>query len=125
MYVQVNFGCTAVYDICCNLQKSCNPRPGRLDLQRDERYFLRQIVQGFTVNGQISTADEEESFVDKCIFVEGNANETDIVTYEGEDVETILIGFRMEEMHVLNCGYVTVAVVAVKVTDAAGTGCDK
>lgn len=58
--------------------------------------------------------DEEESFVDKCIYVEGNANETEIVAYEDEEVETILIGFRMEEMHIMNCGYVTVGAVPAK-----------
>lgn len=70
---------------------------------------MRKNVQGFTVNGQIGNkTDVEESYSDKCVYVEGNENKTTIVQYEGENVETILIGFHMEDMHILNCGYVAV-----------------
>ncbi|CAN0136813.1 unnamed protein product [Pylaiella littoralis] len=61
-------------------------------------------LNGFTVDGQIGDADEEESYVDKCVFVEGNANETTTVEYNGESVETILIGFVMTGVTIRNCG---------------------
>lgn len=55
--------------------------------------------------------EEEESFVDKCIWIEGKEEPT-TVAFGGSEVETSLIGFHMEDMTIRNCG--CVAVVSVQ-----------
>ena len=62
-------------------------------------------TQGFTVDGWLNDIDEEESFVDKCIWVEGQDKPT-MVAYRGSEVETSLIGTVIEDMRIQNCGYV-------------------
>ncbi|CAM9214371.1 unnamed protein product [Ectocarpus sp. 8 AP-2014] len=51
-------------------------------------------LKGFTVEGQIGTELTEDSYVLKCIYVQG----------PGSDSSTFLDGFVMEEMAVQNCG---------------------
>ncbi|CBN76927.1 FirrV-1-B30 precursor [Ectocarpus siliculosus] len=60
-------------------------------------------LRGFTIDGQIDDADHEDSFVDKCIFVEGQAAPED-VEYDGRTVETALIGTVIDSMKIQNCG---------------------
>lgn len=61
-------------------------------------------VQGFTVDGHLDDKQEEESFVDKCIWVEGQ-DKPEFVAYRGKAVETSLIGVVVEDMKIKNCGY--------------------
>ncbi|CAN0109758.1 unnamed protein product, partial [Sphacelaria rigidula] len=61
------------------------------------------IEQGFTVDGHLDDLEEEESYVDKCIWIEGKEKPT-TVAYHGSEVETSLIGFHMEDMTIMNCG---------------------
>ncbi|CAM9436746.1 unnamed protein product [Ectocarpus sp. 8 AP-2014] len=51
-------------------------------------------LKGFTVEGQIGTELTEDSYVLKCIYVQG----------PGSDSSTFLDGFVLEEMAVQNCG---------------------
>ncbi|CAM9649445.1 unnamed protein product [Ectocarpus sp. 4 AP-2014] len=51
-------------------------------------------LKGFTVEGQIGTEVTEDSYVLKCIYVQG----------PGSDSTAFLDGFVMEEMVVQNCG---------------------
>lgn len=60
-------------------------------------------LRGFTVDGHLDSKEEEESFVDKCIWVEGLGEPT-TQAYRGSTVETSLIGFVMDGMTVMNCG---------------------
>ena len=52
------------------------------------------LAQGFSVDGQHDSADEMDSFVSKCVMVDGNA--------ESED--DALEGFVMKDMLVQSCG---------------------
>ena len=63
------------------------------------------IQQGFTIDGHLNGLDEEEDYVDKCIFVEGQDAPTDL-PIGGTTVKSSLIGFHVTEMHIHNCGYV-------------------
>ncbi|CAM9834424.1 unnamed protein product, partial [Ectocarpus fasciculatus] len=60
-------------------------------------------LRGFTIDGQLDDIDQEESFVDKCIFVEGQAAPED-VEYDGRTVETALIGTVIDNTKIQNCG---------------------
>ncbi|CAM9741543.1 unnamed protein product, partial [Sphacelaria rigidula] len=60
-------------------------------------------LRGFTIDGHLDDQEIEESFVDKCIWVEGLDKPT-TVEYRGKSVETSLIGFSMYDMHIRNCG---------------------
>ncbi|CAB1115742.1 unnamed protein product [Ectocarpus sp. CCAP 1310/34] len=51
-------------------------------------------LEGFSVDGKISDDDEAESYVDKCVFVEGTSTSGD------ERLE----GFVMQDVYVQNCG---------------------
>lgn len=64
-----------------------------------------QIIQGFTVDGWLNDIDEEDSFVDKCIWVEGQDKPTTVM-YGGREVESSLIGTVIEDMRIQNCGCV-------------------
>lgn len=63
------------------------------------------MEQGFTIDGWLNDIDEEDSFVDKCIWVEGQDKPT-TVGYLGREVETSLIGTVIEDMKIQNCGCV-------------------
>ena len=60
--------------------------------------------QGFTVDGHLNGLDEEEDYVDKCIFVEGQDAPTDL-PIAGTTVKSSLIGFHVSNMYIHNCGY--------------------
>eukprot|EP00752_Nemacystus_decipiens_P009246 g8259.t1 len=60
-------------------------------------------LRGFTVDGWLNDIDEEDSFVDKCIWVEGQDKPTTL-TYGGREVESSLIGTVIEDMRIQNCG---------------------
>lgn len=61
--------------------------------------------QGFTVDGWLDDEDREESFVDKCIWVEGK-DKPKQDSYRGSKVKTSLIGTVVEDMRIQNCGYI-------------------
>ena len=67
--------------------------------------------QGFTVDGHLNGLDEEEDYVDKCVFVEGQDAPTDL-PIAGTTVESSLIGFHVSDMYIHNCGYVGCAEAA-------------
>ena len=67
--------------------------------------------QGFTVDGHLNGLDEEEDYVDKCVFVEGQDAPTDLLI-AGTTVESSLIGFHVSDMYIHNCGYVGCAEAA-------------
>ena len=48
--------------------------------------------------------DEEEDYVDKCIWIEGQDAPTDL-PIAGTTVKSSLIGFRVSDMYIHNCGY--------------------
>ncbi|CAM9380859.1 unnamed protein product, partial [Laminaria digitata] len=52
------------------------------------------LLQGFTVDGKVGSADKAESYVYKCIYVQ--AMET--------DADAPLVGFVMEGLTIKNCG---------------------
>eukprot|EP00903_Cladosiphon_okamuranus_P016219 g14966.t1 len=60
-------------------------------------------LRGFTVDGWLNDIDEEDSFVDKCIWVEGQDAPTTVM-YRGQEVKTSLIGTVIEDMKIQNCG---------------------
>lgn len=47
----------------------------------------------------------EESYVDKCIWVEGQDAPTTL-SYGGQEVESSLIGTVIDDMKIQNCGWV-------------------
>ncbi|CAN0362777.1 unnamed protein product [Scytosiphon promiscuus] len=51
----------------------------------------------------MSDEDREESFIDKCIWVEGQDDPKD-VQYGGRTVKSSLIGTVIEDMKIQNCG---------------------
>ncbi|CAN0397052.1 unnamed protein product, partial [Scytosiphon promiscuus] len=60
-------------------------------------------LEGFTIDGHLNGLDEEEDYVDKCIFVEGQDAPTDL-PIAGTTVKSSLIGFHVMNMHIHNCG---------------------
>lgn len=62
-----------------------------------------KITQGFTIDGQLDDEDVEESYIDKCIFVEGQAAPT-MLTHQGQEVESALIGTVIDGLKIQNCG---------------------
>ena len=70
--------------------------------------MVTHTYQGFTVDGQLVDKggdEEEDDFVDKCIWVE-SLEPAKMVTYAGKEVETAIIGTVIEDMKIHNCGYV-------------------
>lgn len=64
---------------------------------------LARTDQGFTIDGHLDDKEEEESYVDKCIWVEGQ-DEPTMVPHSGREVESSLIGTVIEDMKIQNCG---------------------
>ncbi|CAN0559810.1 unnamed protein product, partial [Ectocarpus sp. 12 AP-2014] len=60
-------------------------------------------LEGFTIDGQLDDEDVEESYIDKCIFVEGQAAPT-MLTHQGQEVESALIGTVIDGLKIQNCG---------------------
>ncbi|CAM9261415.1 unnamed protein product [Pylaiella littoralis] len=60
-------------------------------------------LRGFTIDGHLDDKEEEASFVDKCIWVEGQDKPT-MVPHNGREVETSLIGTVIDSMKIENCG---------------------
>ncbi|CAM9262723.1 unnamed protein product [Pylaiella littoralis] len=60
-------------------------------------------LRGFTIDGHLDDKEEEESYVDKCIWVEGQ-DEPTMVPHSGREVESSLIGTVIEDMKIQNCG---------------------
>ncbi|CAN0194941.1 unnamed protein product, partial [Hapterophycus canaliculatus] len=60
-------------------------------------------LQGFTIDGWLDDQNVEESFIDKCIWVEGQEAPTTL-TYGGQEVESSLIGTVIDDMKIQNCG---------------------
>ncbi|CAM9422984.1 unnamed protein product, partial [Sphacelaria rigidula] len=81
---------------------------------------------GFSIDGFVGTLDEADSYIDKCVFVQGSDDPISL-EYEGETVESSLIGFIMNGLTISNCGgecvrlrnYVTNA----EITDNSITNC--
>ena len=63
------------------------------------------LPQGFTIDGHLNGLGEEEDYVDKCIWVEGQDAPTDL-PIAGTTVKSSLIGFHVSDMYIHNCGYV-------------------
>ena len=51
--------------------------------------------QGFSVEGRIGSSDSNESYIEKCVYVEGTG-----------DSSSPLDGFVMEGLSIENCGWV-------------------
>lgn len=99
-----------------NLLMPRKPSIGRLHPQPRSPHFVvvdyytlmctvQKMDQGFTVDGWVDDIDEEDSFVGKCIFVEGQDTPTSVM-YSGREVETSLLGTVIEDMKITNCGCV-------------------
>ncbi|CAM9145891.1 unnamed protein product, partial [Laminaria digitata] len=84
-------------------------------------------LEGFTIDGHLNGLDQEEDYVDKCIFVEGQDAPTDL-PIDGTTVLSSLIGFHVSDMHIHNCGmecirmrnFVTNAVITNNVIEDCG-----
>lgn len=72
---------------------------------RDDGGILSINEQGFTIDGRLDDMEDEASYVDKCIWIEG-PDEPTMVTHGGTEVKTSLIGTVIEDMKIHNCGYV-------------------
>lgn len=59
------------------------------------------MEQGFTADAWLDDVNEDDSFVDKCIFVAGQHEPTTIM-YRGREVKTSLIGTVIEDMKITN-----------------------
>lgn len=79
--------------IGCHLKCAIMPR---------RKILSANIAQGFSVDGQAGDSDEESSFVSKCIYVQGDDEE--------------LVGFKMQNMDIGNCGYVRSASILFSAT---------
>lgn len=55
------------------------------------------------MDGKVGEEEVADSYVGKCVYVQGQENAT-TMSYGGEDVESSLVGFVMENMFIKNCG---------------------
>lgn len=60
-------------------------------------------LEDFTVDGETSTADSADSFIDKCVFVWGQEDPA-YVRFSGGEAFASIIGFSMKGMTIRNCG---------------------
>lgn len=60
-------------------------------------------LEGFTVDGEISSSDSRDSYVDKCVYVWGQGD-PEAVSFSGGEALASIIGFSMRGLTVQNCG---------------------
>ncbi|CAM9980487.1 unnamed protein product, partial [Laminaria digitata] len=60
-------------------------------------------LEGFTVDGEKSSDDSRDSYVDKCVYVWGREDPKG-VSFSGGEALASIIGFSMKGLTVQNCG---------------------
>ena len=61
----------------------------------DHSHVPAFVKQGFSVDGFVGSGDSTDSFINKCVWVEGEA---------GAETITHIEGFVMKNMLIENCG---------------------